>query len=134
AQKAMDQVRSQREREASPRWRANFDLIYAQTIAYQVRLYEYGAAFDAMIKSPKPVKNVFGPNRPTTNWDIFPVARTITDDRTKEMREKATALFRQITVEHAGTPYATRAQWELSRSFGYDFREHHEAPRRPGGG
>ncbi len=134
AQKAMEQVKSQREREASPRWRANFDLIYAQTIAYQVRLYEYGAAFDAMIKTPKTVKNIYGPKNPTTNWDIYPIARTITDSKTQEMREKATALYRQMTVEHAGTPYATRAQWELGRSFGYDFREHHQPPPRPGGG
>src|SRR5437764_10815184 len=43
AEDAMEAALPLRKREIYPRWQANFDLIYAQVIAYKVRVYEYGA-------------------------------------------------------------------------------------------
>lgn len=44
AQKRLEDVRHLRAQESSLRWRANYDLMYAQIFAYQVRLFEYGIA------------------------------------------------------------------------------------------
>ena len=37
AEKAMEEAANLRQQETSPRWQANYDLIYAQIIAYQAR-------------------------------------------------------------------------------------------------
>ena len=39
-----------RQHEASPRWQANYDLLYAQLIAYQARMYEYGAYLEEFLQ------------------------------------------------------------------------------------
>lgn len=132
AEKALERVKPQREREASPRWRANFDLIYGQVLAYQVRLYEFGARLQLYSANPKPIKNILGPARPTNRWDFGSIRETITDQKTKEKRELAMSIFEKIKVEHSGTPYATRADWELRRAFGMDMREGYSNPRLPG--
>ncbi|MEX0718969.1 MAG: hypothetical protein WD066_20410 [Planctomycetaceae bacterium] len=44
AQKRLEDVRHLRAEEESLRWRANYDLMYAQFFAYRVRLFEYGIA------------------------------------------------------------------------------------------
>ena len=53
AQKVLEAAKKHREQEADPRWQANYDLIYAQSVAYQARLYEYGVALEEFIKNPK---------------------------------------------------------------------------------
>jgi hypothetical protein len=132
AEKALEKVKPLREREESPRWRANFDLMYGQVLAYQVRLYEYGTYLDFFTKNPKPIKNIHGPKKPTNGWDIRSVAATITGDKFKAKKEKANEVFKQIIKEHAGTPYSARAQYELNRGYGVDMYEDWDDPRRPG--
>ncbi|MBA4016610.1 MAG: hypothetical protein C0483_05430 [Pirellula sp.] len=131
AQRELEKVRSQRDRDPSLRWRANFDTTYAQTIAYQARLREYVAYIKAFNVSPKAIKNVLGPARPTNAWDGAYIARTLVNDsETQQMRERATALYRQTLKDHAGTPWAARAEFELARGFGIELREDYEDPRR----
>ena len=128
AQKALERVKPQRERESSPRWRANFDLIYGQVLAYQVRLYEYGARLQMYSQNPKPIKNIRGAKQPTNRWDFGSTPITITDNVTGETRALAQQTLQQILVDHAGTPYATRADWELKRNFGVDLNEGYVNP------
>lgn len=132
AEKALEKVQPLREREESPRWRANFDLMYGQVLAYQVRLWEYGVYLDFFSKNPKVIKNIFGPMRPTNNWHVRSVATTITGDKHKEKKEKAIAVFKKVMLEHAGTPYSARAEYEMRRGFGVDMFEDYDDPRRPG--
>lgn len=123
AQVELEKVKADRNREESPRWRANYDLMLGQVIAAQVRMYEYGAYLEAFMKNPKPIKNVHGPKRPTTNWDINYTKKLVTGDKFKKEMAEATAIFEQIIKEHYGTPYANRAQWEINRGFGVDLHE-----------
>ncbi len=129
AEKALERIKPLRARESSPRWRANFDMIYGQVLAYQVRLYEYGARLQLQTVNPKPIKNIHGPKRPTNYWGIGNTTKTITDEITKEKRELAQQVLQQIIAEHSGTPFATRAEWELKRSFGMDLNEGYADPR-----
>jgi hypothetical protein len=132
AQAALESVQKHRAREASLRWRANFDVTYAQTIAYQARLHEYIAYIGAFIHTPKPIKNEFGQSRPTNSWDGHYVKRTLVNDpKVAAMREKSLMLYKKVMDEHPGTPWAARAEYEIKRGFGCDLHEDYEDPRRP---
>jgi hypothetical protein len=130
AQKALDKVKPKRSHEASQRWRANFDLMYAQLLAYKVRIQEYGVYLGEFMKQPKVIKNPHGPTKKTTHWDIRTRKEMLIPDKTKEDREQATILLKEIIKEHPGTPWAARAQWELNRGFGVELIEAFYDPRR----
>jgi len=132
AQKALESVAALKNRDASPRWRANYELIYAQTISYQARLQEYGWYLAEFIKTPKPITNPNGPSRPTNEWNIGTVKRLLKPEITQPLRDKADELLRQIVQDHPGTPYAARAEWELRRGYGVDLREGWDDPRGRG--
>jgi hypothetical protein len=119
-----------RDAEPNPRWRANYDLIIAQIVAYKVRMYEYGVYLQDFINNPKPIKNPGGANRLTTHWDLTTRAKVLTLDKTGAYIEKSKELFARVLKEHPGTPYAARAQWELKRGFGVDLVEDHDEPGR----
>jgi hypothetical protein len=129
-EKEMEKLARMRDAEPNPRWRANYDLIIAQIIAYKVRMYEYGAYLQDFIKNPKPIKNPLGPSRKTTHWDLTTRAKVLTLDKTGPYIEKSKELFAKVIQEHPGTPYAARAQWELKRGFGVDLVEDYDDPRR----
>jgi hypothetical protein len=130
AEKMLDKVRSLRGREQSFRWQANYDLMYAQVIAYQIRIQEYGTYLADFVKHPKDITNPLGKDKETTHWDIRTRAQTITGDKTKADVERATALLKEIVRLHPGTPYAARAEWELNRGFGVELVEAFYDPRR----
>jgi len=131
AQAALESVQMHRAREASIRWRANYDVTYAQTIAYQARLHEYIAYIGAFIHNPKAIKNEYGPSRQTNSWDGHYVKRTLVNDpEVTAMREKSLKLYRKVVDEHPGTPWAARAEYEIKRGFGCDLHEDYEDPRR----
>jgi len=77
ARKTLESVKPLREQETSPRWRANYDLLYAQTIAYPVRLQEYGFYLAEFTQNPKPIKNPLGAARTTNGWDVHTVKRLL---------------------------------------------------------
>lgn len=112
-----------RREEPSPRWQANFDLLMAQVVAYQVRVYEYAAYMEQVIQQPKLI------NDPKTNrWRVQMTSRSVTGEATAEYRQRATEMFKKIIADHPGTPYAARAQWEINRGFGIELVEHWHPP------
>ena len=115
-----------REQEADPRWQANYDLILAQLVAYQARIYEYGVALDAFIAAPKTAAPTKG-NRVLHNWDIHTV-RQVRTEEAQPFIDRARSMFAEIKHEHPGSPWAARAQWELDRGFGVDLRPDYDLP------
>jgi hypothetical protein len=132
AQKGLESVAALKNRDPSPRWRANYELIYAQTIGYQARLQEYGWYMAEFIKTPKPIKNIHGPSRPTNEWNVGTVKRLLKPEVTQGLRDRADELYRQIVKDHPGTPYAARAEWELRRGYGVELHEGWDDPRGRG--
>jgi len=130
AERALEKLKPLRNREYTPRWRANYDLMYAQIITYKVRIYEYGAYLEAFMKQPKLIKNPLGATKKTTHWDIRTRAETMTGDKTKDYVVMAKKMLEDVIKEHAGTPWAARAQWELARGFGVELIEAFYDPRR----
>ncbi|MEZ6088146.1 MAG: VWA domain-containing protein [Pirellulaceae bacterium] len=118
AEKALLDGKKLREQEADPRWQANYDIILAQLIAYQARVYEYGVALEEFIKQPKTAEKMKG-GKVFVHWDIRTVAKTRTEEA-KPYIERARRLFEEIAVVHPGSPWSARAQWELRRGFGVD--------------
>jgi hypothetical protein len=132
AQKAMEEVAPLKNRDASVRWRANYELIYAQTLSYQARLQEYGWYLAEFVKNPKAIENKFGAARPTNEWNTTLVKRLLKPEVTQELRDKSDQLYRQIVKDHPGTPWAARAEWELRRNFGVELVEGYDDPRYQG--
>lgn len=129
-EKRLDKIRPLRAKEESQRWRANFDIMEAQILAYKVRIQEYGTYLAEFMKQPKLIKNIHGPNKKTTHWDINTRKEMLTGDKTKEDMERAITLLKQVIYDHPGTPWAARAQWELNRGFGVELHEAFYDPRR----
>jgi len=142
AQTRLERVRPLREREASRRWRANYDLILAQVMAYRVRIFQYMIAIDQYNKS-LPTRKFHNPK--SNAWTVrignkklvepdsqqLKVANVSLEDL-EEARSSAVAQFQFVVTEHPQTPWSIRATWELGRGFGMSFAETFIGPPRPG--
>lgn len=118
-QKALEAGRRFREQEADPRWQANYDLIYAQLIAYQARTWEYGASLEAFVRQPKIVPLTKPPDLRLVHWDVVVRRQTLTEE-SKSYIQRADELFQVVIDNHPGTPWAYRADYEKKRGYGID--------------
>ena len=131
AEQALEKIKSRRDNEPNPRWRANYDLLFAQVLAYKVRLYEYGAYLEAFVRNPKSVPFTKAPNLTLGRWDITHRTETITGEQTRSYIERSAQMFERVKKEHPGTPFAARAEFELSRGFGVELIEQYYGPPGP---
>ena len=147
AQQRLDQVRTLRENEASLRWRANYDLIYAQLIAYQVRLLQYSIAIDQYaqsvpsrkFKDPKSNQWAVAYGQPKllmpTTKQAEQIAKFLGVDFTaetlKDSHRKCLQRLARIEEMHPGSPWSRRAEWERKRRFGVGFAERFWLPPPP---
>ncbi len=137
ATKQLDQIRRLRNEEPEMRWRANYDLLYAQLLAYKVRIFEYGAFFEEFVRNPRVVPMTkqgqwLGKTDTLTlhYWALHTRKSTLTDEITESTRTRATELLNEVVKNHPGTPWAARAQWEIQRGYGVDVSPHYEGPYR----
>jgi len=128
ASKRIESVRGLLDEEPSPRWKANYALLRAQLLVYQVRAYEYGACLEEFVKHPRQVPLTKPPNLRLTRWDIGTRAKTLTGELTAAQIERAKVLFAEVIKEHPGTPWAARAKWEQNRGFGVQLTPYYEPP------
>jgi len=132
----LEEIQPLRAREDSQRWRAAYDLAYAQCLAFRVRLFQFMLAVDTQLKDfPKP-------KSPQSNkWNVVrtknmkepdadQIKRTKVDmDELNKQLEKAKEQFAFVNKQHPGTPWAQRANWELNNGFGFEFRDVFRDPR-----
>jgi hypothetical protein len=118
----------ERKDEASPRWQANYDLLYAQLVAYQARMYEYGACLEDFIENPQKVPLTRPPNLTHVHWDIRTRQSLRVPEKTQPYVDRATEMFSILIQEHAGTPWAARAEFELRRGFGVELVPDYDGP------
>jgi len=124
----LEQNRELRSQETEVRWQANYDLLLAQLVAYQARLYEYTAYLQYFMQNPQVVPLTKPPNLRLTYWDIRTRTETISGEVIDPYVAKATELFKAIIEDHPGTPWAERARWELRRGYGVDLKPVYEPP------
>lgn len=132
AQAVMEQAYEHRKDELNARWQANYDLIYAQIIAYQARVYEYGAALETFIRNPKQVPQVMPPNRRLVRWDLRGRLDLSAEEVSRPYINRASELFEKVIELHPGTPWAERASEELKRGFGLEVMPVYRAPSPAG--
>jgi hypothetical protein len=125
----LERLRRVRDLEPERRWKAHYDLILAQVVAYQIMAEEYVAALEAMIaKFPKPKAAPTPEIR--VEWiidhDKTPRAPT---KLTEKKYAQAKRLLEKVIEEHARTPWADLAQLELDRGFSVGWSEWRSNPR-----
>lgn len=133
----LEKIKSDRDREPEMRWRAAYDLAYAQLLAYQVRLFQFTLAIDAHAKAWPDLE------KPNTNrWERRSMAKllepdaqqlkatNVTAEELAESRRKALEMYAYVIEQHPGTPWALRAANEKGQGFGIHFVEHFRDPRR----
>lgn len=141
----LEEIAPLRNKESSQRWRASYDLIVAQCLCYRVRLFQYLLAMDRHAHSPpKPEKE------DTNRWNLRHAREMIEPDEQQFQRvkgafqvklkreeylqelkayeEQARQRYAAVIDQHPGTPWARRAQHELSQGFGMNFYEAHRSP------
>ncbi len=132
ATQAWESIQHLRAKETSRRWQANCDLLYAQLLAYQVRVIEYGARLETFLKNPDAVPFEKPGGYRLTAWHLGSYNETLTGEQTAETIAKSRAMFEQVIAQHPGTPWAARAEWELRRGFGVTFKPvYHKPPKNP---
>ena len=135
--KQLDKMRRLRNEEPDMRWRANYDLTYAQLLAFKVRMFEYGAFFEDFCRNPRTAPMTkqaewLGKRQTVTmqHWRLTTRKSMLTGEITEATMKKANELLAQVVKDHPGTPWAARAQWELKRGYGVDVYPYYEGPWR----
>lgn len=136
AEKRLAKIRPLRAAEESTRWRANYDLIHAQILAYRVRLFQALLALDQHLKSPMVAKS-----KTSNEWHLQRTPKMLAPDaqvvkatkidmeELKKQEAAAREMLAQVVKEHPNTPWANRANFELAYGFGFQVIEGFRDPR-----
>ncbi|MCA9076922.1 MAG: VWA domain-containing protein [Planctomycetaceae bacterium] len=132
----LDHIRELRAMEAEQRWRAAYDLLYAQLIACRVREFQYLLAMD------KHVRENPQPKQPDTNyWDLGYTPEMLEPDEQQtqktrvdfaeleKQRQQALDLYQHVIEDHPDTPWAMVAADQKQLGFGITFIERFRDPR-----
>jgi hypothetical protein len=122
-QRRLDLLAKDREREPEKRWQAHYDLMVAQTVAFEVKAYEYRALMASIAKAPPPIKRAPAADTLVTwvvNHSTKPVASR---NETAKKYVDAERLLKEVIVRHAKTPWADLAQDILNRGLSVQLNE-----------
>lgn len=144
ARRHLSKVQRLRASEPSTRWRANYDLISAQLLWYQVRLFQYAIGLEQFARKGVPARLKEHPKH--NRWyirenpsqfmlpdEVQQKLLGVTPDELKTVHDQAVAGLEKVQELHPGTPWARRAEWELNRKSGIQFRtyQHKPSPSKP---
>jgi hypothetical protein len=130
AQAVLETGTKLRDQEADPRWQANFDLIAAQLVGYQARIYEYGVGLEAFLRNYPAEIRRHPPMRGAEalhNWHIRLRNRTLTEE-SRSYIVKADEMLQQVAETYRGTPWGARAEWEFQRGYGVYLAPYYDEP------
>ncbi|GAA4435636.1 vWA domain-containing protein [Bremerella cremea] len=128
--KVLEKNRDLRDASTSLRWQANYDLMLGQLYAYRCRAYEYGVSSELFLKNPTPPDPKREPYMEFRGWELRTNSNLVAPDKTQDDADRAKELLTFVTKEYAGTPWATRAAWEVKRGFGSGLRPYYFDTRR----
>ena len=126
-------VESQLDYEASKRWRANYMLAMANVEGSLARLYSWMALLE-MLDSRQPSFDMHDQSRTNNFWIISESNELLKDERVYSMVAAVKNRCKKIIEQHAGTPWATAAQWEMNVPFGFQASQYYQppTPKTPG--
>jgi hypothetical protein len=123
-------LKTARDREPEKRWRAHYDLMLAQIVAYQIQAYEYRATIKDMVANPPKPSRMPVPGELVVEWHLDHAKEPkAPKNETEKPRAEATKLLKQVIADHPKTPWADLAQDELDRGFSVGRHEWHANPR-----
>jgi hypothetical protein len=119
-----------REKIASARWRAAYDLAMGRVLAMRVRAYGYNVVLADMKSTPKTFEK-----KGSNHWRLAPSREIAGGPTVKKLAEKAKQYLTRVVDEHPGTPWELLAGRELSQEMGWAWEEYtvNLAPERPAG-
>ena len=105
-QTRLEQAIKERERDPEKRWQAHYDLTLAQTVAFQVKAYEYRALMASINKAPPRPKHLSTPDNLViwvVNHSKEPLAPR---NETAKKYVEAERLLKDVITRHSKTPWA----------------------------
>jgi hypothetical protein len=128
-QKRLESLAKLRDREPAKRWQAHYDLMLAQTVAFEVKAYEYRALMASIVKSTPLPKRQPAPDSVIT-WRVdHAKAPWAPQNETSKKYAEAERLLKQVIARHPKTPWADLAQDTLDRGFSVQLTEWHHNPK-----
>jgi von Willebrand factor type A domain len=128
-QKRLEGLAKVRDREPEKRWQAHYDLMLAQTVAFQVKAYEYRALMESIVKAPPMPKRPPGPDLMIT-WVVdHSKAPLAPPNQTAKKYAEAERLLKQVIICHPKTPWADLAQDAINRGMSVVLNEWHHNPK-----
>jgi hypothetical protein len=106
-----------RDKEASPRWQAGYDLAIGRVLAVKVRTEGYNAI---LAKAKRGLK--FRSERSDT-WVLQPSDDISVGSQLKKLADKARMYLNRVVEEHPATPWALLAGRELESPMGWTWQE-----------
>jgi hypothetical protein len=128
-QERLGSLKPARDREPEKRWQAHYDLVLAQTVAFQVKAYEYRALMAQISQNPPAVSRQPSPDLAISfvvNHATGPLASR---DETAKKYDEAQRLLKEVIQRHPRTPWADLAQDTLDRGFSVVLQEWHHNPK-----
>jgi hypothetical protein len=128
-QERLQRLAKEREREREKRWQAHYDLMLAQTVAFECKAYEYRALMASIIKATPLPKRQPAPDSMIT-WRVdHAKAPWAPQNETSKKYAEAERLLKQVITRHPKTPWADLAQDTLDRGFSVQLTEWHHNPK-----
>jgi hypothetical protein len=128
-EKRLRALQKMRDREPEKRWQADYDLMLAQIVTYQIKSFEYGACLAEMVKT-RPLPKTMPTKDLIVEWVLdHSKDRKAPAEKTQKQYVEAERLLKLVIERHPKTPWADLAQDELNRGFGVQRNEWHHNPK-----
>lgn len=128
-QKRLEDMKQYRDREPQKRWQAHYDLMLAQTVAFQVKAYEYRALMNQIVKKPPIPKQQSTPNLTVTFVVDHAQEPQAAQSETAKKYAEAKRMLQEVITKHPNTPWADLAQDMINRGFSVRLNEWHHSPK-----
>jgi hypothetical protein len=107
----------ERQKEATPRWRAGYDLAMGRVLAQKVRTETY----NAMLAKAK--RGLTFEDAKNNTWLILPDDEISVGSKWEREAELAKQLLQEVVDQHPGTPWGYLASQELITPLGWKWKE-----------
>ncbi|GBD37135.1 hypothetical protein HRbin36_02265 [bacterium HR36] len=119
----LDKVRAAHYAQETPRWRANFDLVYARFIGRMALYREYNFVIGNRLRRDPTLQN---PEK-NNGWKIVPAER-VQEKEAREWARQRDKVLEALLKEHPGTPWEFLAERERATSLGLKVEEAKVSP------
>lgn len=118
-----------RDREPEKRWQAHYELMLAQTVAFQCKAYEYRALMASICNNPPHPKGPPAADMMIT-WVVDHAKKPLAPrNETAKKYAEAERLLQAVIAKHPKTPWGDLAQDALDRGFSVQLNEWHHNPK-----